>query len=96
MEEIYINIVEKKIVCNECYNTRLTFFESEVKLSFGYNYIVTDDFSTFNCYIFYARQRADRCWSCAEYVIELNEQENEDIVNDVDFEASTIIHNNNE
>ena len=28
MEEIYINIIEKKLVCNECYSTRLTFSES--------------------------------------------------------------------
>ena len=29
VEEAYMNVIEKKLVCGECYRTKLTFFERE-------------------------------------------------------------------
>ena len=35
------NVIEKKLVCEDCYMTKLTFFESEVTLHVEIDHIVT-------------------------------------------------------
>ena len=32
IQKLYINVIVKKLVCGECYMTKLTFLESEVTL----------------------------------------------------------------
>ena len=103
IEDLYMNIIEKNPICGECYRRKLTFFESEVTLSLKINHIVMKDFydtlkfSNFNISIcetitFCIRERADKCSTCAESLIELYKQEA--ILNDVDSKATTTIYNN--
>ena len=98
-----MNVREKKLVCMDCYMTKLSFFEAEVTLPVRIHYIVTKDvyytlkLSSLDCslcdtQIFYMRQRADLCVTCAERVIYLCQQEA--LYNDVNSEASNIIYNN--
>ena len=105
VENFYMNVLEKKLVCEDCWMTELSFFETEVTLPVRIDHIVTKDLyctlklssldcSICNTQIFYMRQRADLCVTCAERVIHLYQQEA--LYNDVDSEASTIIYNNDE
>ena len=36
IENFYMNIIEKKLVCGECYMTKLSFFESELTFPVKY------------------------------------------------------------
>ena len=103
IENSYMNILETNLVCEDCYMTKLSFFEAEVTLLVWLYHIVTKDLyctlklSSLDCSLcdtqfFYMRQRADLCVTCAERVIYLCQQEA--LYNDVDSEASTIIYNN--
>ena len=103
IEHFYMNVIEKKLVCRECYRTELTFFECEVTLPVEIDHIGTKDlyytlkFSRLDCshcntIFFYMWQRADLCVTCAERLIDLHEQEA--LYNDVDSETTTIIYNN--
>ena len=105
IENVYMNVLEKNLVCEDCYMTKLSFFETVETLPVRIDHIVTKDLyctlklSSLDCslsdtQIFYMRQRADLCVTCAERVIYLCQQE--ELYNDVDSEASTIIYNNNE
>ena len=105
VENFYMNVLEKKLVCEDCWMTELSFFETEVTLPVRIDHIVTKDLyctlklssldcSLCNTQIFYMRQRAVLCVTCAERVIHLYQQEA--LYNEVDSEASTIIYNNNE
>ena len=100
-----MNVHEKKLVCEDCWMTKLSFFETEVTLPVRIDHVVTKDLyctlklSSLDCslcdtQIFYMRQRADLCVTCAERVIHLYQQEA--LYNDVDSEGSTIIYNINE
>ena len=42
-ENFYMNVIEKKLVYDDCYMMKLTFFESEVTLPVEIDYIVTKD-----------------------------------------------------
>ena len=44
VERAYMNIIEKKLVCGECHRTKLTFFESEIRLSLEFGHIAKKDF----------------------------------------------------
>ena len=94
---------KKKLVCEDGYMTQLTFFESEVTLPVRIDHIVAKDlYCTLKLFsldcshcdtaIFYMRQRADLYVTCAERVIYSYQQEA--LYNDVDSQASTIVHNN--
>ena len=102
-ENFYMNFIEKKLVCDDFYMTKLTFFESGATLPVEKDHIVTKDLyytlklTSLDCslcdtQIFYMRQRADLCLTCAERLITLYEQEA--LYNDVDSEETTIIYNN--
>ena len=102
IENFYMNVLEKKLVCEDCYMKQLTFFESKVRLPIRIDQVVTKDLyctlklSSVDCShcdtIFYMRQIADLCGTCCERVIYLYQQEA--LYNDVDSQASTIVHNN--
>ena len=81
-----MNVLEKNLVFEDCYMTKLSFFEAEVTLPVRIDHIVTKDLyctlklSSLDCslcdiQIFYMRQRADLCVTCAERVIYLCQQE---------------------
>ena len=76
----------KKLVCEDCWMTKLSFLETEVTLPVRIDHIVTKDLyctlkqSSLDCslcdtQIFYMRHRADICVTCAERVIHLCQQE---------------------
>ena len=102
-KNLYMNSIEKKLVCDDCYMTKLTFFESEVALPVAVDHIVTKylyytlkltslDWSLCDTKIFYMWQRADLCLTWAKRLITLYELEA--LYNDVNSEATTIIYNN--
>ena len=85
--------------------TKLSFFETKVTLLVRIDHIVTKDLyytlklSSLDCslcdiQIFWMRQRADLCVTCAERAIHSYQQEA--LYNDVDSEASIITYNDNE
>ena len=105
IENFYMNVLEKKLICEDCWMTKLGFFETEVTLPVRIDHIVTKDLyctlklSSLDCSLcdtqmFYMQQRADLYVTYAERVIYLCQQEA--LYNDVNSEASTIIYNNNE
>ena len=104
IENFYMNVLEKNLVCEDCYMTKLSFFEAEVTLPVRIDHIVTKDLyctlklSSLDCslcdtQIFPMRQTADLCVTCAERVIYLCQQEA--LYNDVDSKASSIMYNKN-
>ena len=41
IENFYMNVLEKNLVCEDCYMTKLSFFEAEVTLPVRIDHIVT-------------------------------------------------------
>ena len=80
--EIYLNTLDQKFICKECYRFKITFFESEISVPFLNRYIETTDLNELKCsfceeQIFFIRFRADQCFLCTEYIFELANAEKE-------------------
>ena len=80
IKNFYMNVLETKLVWEDCWMTKLSFFETKVTLPVRIDHIVTKDLyctlklssldrSLCDTQIFYMRQRADLCVTCAKRVI---------------------------